>query len=259
MEQYKLLTKKEPEKRLLLTLPRRAGRTNSGRITVRHRGGGAKKLYRIVDFGQERMNVPAKVIALEYDPYRTAFLMLLEYQGNEKRYQIAPQDIKVGQEIICSEKTELKPGNRLKLKNVPVGTMVYNIEIEHGRGGRMARGAGTGAKILAQEGNFTHLEMPSKEIRKVPAECYASLGMVSRPEWRYVVIGKAGSNRWRGKRPTVRGAAMNAVDHPHGGGKNKAPIGLKHPKTPWGKPALGVKTRKGKWTDKLIIQRRKKK
>lgn len=257
MATYKLLTKKEPEKRLLLALPKKAGRTNSGRITVRHRGGGAKKLYRLVDFGQEIMNISAKVIALEYDPYRTAFLMLLEYQDGEKRYQLAPQDIKVGDEIICSEKTEIKTGNRLKLKNIPVGTMVYNIEMERGRGGKMVRGAGTGATILAQEGNFTHLEMPSKEIRKVSAECYSGLGQVSRPEWRYVVIGKAGKSRWRGKRPTVRGAAMNAVDHPHGGGKNKAPIGLKHPKTPWGKPALGVKTRKKKWTDRYIIQRRK--
>lgn len=254
-----ILTKKEPEKRLLLAFPKKSGRTNSGRITVRHRGGGAKKLYRIVDFGQGKLNIPAKVVALEYDPYRTAFLILLEYQDGEKRYQVAPQDIKIGDEIICSEKTEIKSGNRLKLKNVPVGTMVYNIEMEPERGGKMVRGAGTGAKTLAQEGKFTHLEMPSREIRKISGECYASLGMVSRPEWRYVILGKAGNSRWRGRRPTVRGAAMNACDHPHGGGKNKAPIGLKHPKTPWGKPALGVKTRKKKWTDKLIIQRRKKK
>jgi large subunit ribosomal protein L2 len=255
----KLLTKKRPEKRLLISLKRRAGRTSSGRISVRHQGGGVKRLYRIVDFGQEKIDIPAKVIALEYDPYRTAFLALLEYKNGEKRYRIAPLGLKIGDEIICSEKTEIKTGNRLKLKNVPVGTMVYNIELEPGRGGKIVRSAGTTAKILAQEEKYTNLEMPSTEIRKVLRENYATIGTVSHPEKRYTIVGKAGTNRLKGKRPAVRGSVMNPVDHPHGGGEGRASIGLKYPKTPWGKHALGVKTRKKKWTDKYIIKRRKKK
>jgi len=254
-----ILSKKEPEKKLLMSFKKKGGRGNSGRITVWHRGGGVKRLYRIVDFGQGKMGMPAKVIALEYDPFRTAFIILLEYQDKERRYQIAPQDLKVGDEIICAEKTELSLGNRLKLKNIPVGTMVYNIELEPGRGGKMVRGAGTGAKILAQEGRFTNLEMPSKEVRKVFSECFASIGQVSHPEQRFEIIGKAGRNRLKGWRPTVRGGAMIPPDHPHGGGEGKTPIGLKHPKTPWGKPARGVKTRKRMLTDKYIIQRRRKK
>lgn len=253
-----VLSKKEPEKKLLLSFKRRGGRANTGRITVRHRGGGVKRLYRIVDFGQARIGLPAKVIALEYDPYRTAFLMLLEYQDKERCYQIAPQNLKVGDEVVCAEKAELKPGNRMKLKNIPVGTMVYNIELEPGRGGRMVRGAGTGAKVLASEGRFVHLEMPSKEVRKVFSESFASIGQVSHAEQRFEIIGKAGRNRLKGWRPTVRGGAMIPPDHPHGGGEGKTPIGLKYPKTPWGKHASGVRTRRRMLTDKYIIQRRKK-
>ena len=254
-----ILTKKEPEKRLLLSFKKRAGRARSGRITIRHRGGGVKRLYRIVDFGQGKIGIPAKVISLEYDPFRTAFLMLLEYQDGEKRYQIAPQNLKVGDEIICSETVEIRPGNRMKLKNIPIGTMVYNVELEPGKGGKMVRGAGTGAKVLALEANFAHLEMPSGEKRKVFRECFASIGQVSHPEKKFEIIGKAGRRRLKGWRPTVRGGAMIPPDHPHGGGEGKTPIGLKHPKTPWGKPALGVRTRKRKLTDKYIIQRRQKK
>ncbi len=257
MAKYKLVTKKEPEKKLLISLKKKAGRSNSGRITVRHRGGGVKRLYRIVDFGQEKLGIPAKVVALEYDPYRTAFLMLLEYADGEKRYQIAPYGIQVGDEIICEEKTEIKIGNRMRLKSIPVGTIVYNIEIEPNRGGKMVRGAGTGAKVLALEGKYVHLEMPSKEIRKVSQECFASIGQVSHPEKRFEKVGKAGGRRLKGWRPTVRGSAMNPPDHPHGGGEGKSPIGLKYPKTPWGKPARGVNTRKRNWTDKFIIKRRK--
>lgn len=252
------LTKKQPEKRLLLSLKKRAGRARSGRITVRHRGKGVKKLYRIIDFGQEKLDITAKVIALEYDPYRTAFICLLEYKDGDKRYRICPQNLKVGDKVICAEKAELKPGNRMKLKNIPVGTIVYNVEIEPGRGGKIVRGAGTGAKILAQEGKYTHLTLPSGEIRKVLQECFASWGMVSRPEWRYVVLGKAGRARRFGKRPVVRGKAMSPAAHPHGGGEGVSPIGLKYPKTYKGKKALGVKTRRRKWTDKFIIKRRKK-
>ena len=254
----RILAKKEPEKRLLLALKRRAGRAHSGRITVRHRGGGVKRLYRIVDFGQEKLEIPAKVIALEYDPYRTAFLSLLEYQDGEKRYILAPKDLKVGDEIICAEKVETKIGNRIKLKNIPVGTQVFNVELEPGKGGKLAKGAGTAAKVLAQEAGMVHLTLPSGEIRKVSQECFATIGQVSHPEKRFQIIGKAGRVRLKGFRPTVRGTAMNPCDHPHGGGEGKTPIGLKGPKTPWGKPARGVKTRrKRKWTEKFIIKRRK--
>jgi len=256
-KKFKILTKKKPEKGLLLMLRKKAGRAKSGRITVRHRGGGAKRFYRIIDFGQKKINLPAKVLALEYDPYRTAFIMLLEYSDGQKTYQIAPYGIKAGDEIICAEKTEIKTGNRMKLKNIPVGTLIYNVEIQPGRGGQLVRGAGTAAKVLAQEGDFTHLEMPSKEIRKVSQECFASVGRVSHPEKRFEKIGKAGAKRLKGWRPTVRGGAMIPPAHPHGGGEGKTPIGLRYPKTPWGKPALGLKTRKRKWTDKYIIKRRK--
>jgi large subunit ribosomal protein L2 len=252
----KILTKKEPEKRLLLSLKKRAGRASSGRITVRHKGGGVKRLYRIVDFGQEKLGIPGKVIALEYDPNRTAFLALIEYQDKEKKYILAPKDLKIGDEIICDEKTEFQPGNRMKLKNIPIGIQVYNVELEPGKGGKLARGAGISIKVVAQEGEFTHLEMPSKEIRKIYGDCFASVGQVSHPEHRFEIIGKAGRARLKGKRPTVRGTAMNPCDHPHGGGEGKTPRGMKYPKTPWGKHALGVKTRKKRWTDKLIISRR---
>lgn len=259
MSKQKILTKKKPEKRLLISLKRNAGRSSSGRITVRHKGGGAKRLYRLVDFGQEKIDLKAKIVAFEYDPYRTAFLSLLEYEDKDKRYRIACNGTKVGDKIICAEKTEVKNGNRMKLKNIPVGTAVYNIELEVGLGGKIVRSAGASAKVLAHEGKYANLEMPSTEVRKVPTEVYATIGAVSNSEWRYTNIKKAGTNRLRGRRPTVRGSAMNPVDHPHGGGEGRSGIGMKHPKTPWGKPALGVKTRnKKRWTKKLIIQRRKK-
>lgn len=258
MRSHKLLTKKKPEKRLLLSLQKKSGRTNSGRITIRHRGGGAKRLYRIVDFGQEKMNIPGKAIAIEYDPNRTSFIALILYNDGEKRYVLAPNNFNVGEEIICSESAEIKVGNRMKLKNIPVGTQVFNTELMPGQGGKMIKSAGSAAIVVAQEGDYTQLEMPSGEVRRFFSDCFASVGQVSYPEHRYEEIGKAGRTRLRGWRPTVRGTAMNPVDHPHGGGEGKTPIGLKHPKTPWGKPALGVKTRKKKWTDKMIIQRRKK-
>ena len=258
---FSQLTKKRPEKRLLKYIKRSVGRSkSSGRITVRHKGGGVKKLYRIIEFAQTKMDAPAKVIALEYDPNRTAFIALIEYQDKVRQYIIAPQDLKVGDEILFSESAQLKIGNRLKLKNIPVGTNVYNVELESGKGGKMVRSAGSSAQVLALEGKFVNLKMPSTEVRKVNGECFASVGMVSNPENRYYTIGKAGKSRLKGRRPHVRGSAMNPVDHPHGGGEGRQPIGLKHPKTPWGKPALGVKTRKSKrWTSRYIIQRRKKK
>ncbi len=258
-EHKEILSKNKPEKSLILNLKNRAGRANTGRITSRHKGGGVKKLYRIIDFGQQMIDKKAKVLSLEYDPYRTSFIMLLEYENKERKYRIAPQSVKPGDELIISEKAAIKRGNRMKMKNIPVGTMVYEVELVPGRGGKIVRSAGSSAKILAQEGKYTSIEMPSKEVRKVLKEGYATVGETSYPEWRYVVIGKAGRSRLKGKRPRVRGSAMNPVDHPHGGGEGRQPIGLKYPKTPWGKPALGRKTRKKKWTDKLILKRRKKK
>ena len=259
MKQYKLLTKKEPEKKLLLSFKKRAGRATSGRITVRHQGGGAKKLYRIIDFGQAKLNMKARVIALEYDPNRNCFISLLEYEDGQKRYQIAVEGLKVGDSVVAADTAEIKPGNRIKLKNIPVGTQIFNVELEPGRGGKLIRGAGTSARVLAQEGNFTHLVLPSSEVRKISAECFATIGQVCFPEYKFINLGKAGRKRLMGIRPMVRGSAMNPKDHPHRGGVGKSPIGMPHPKTPWGKPARGVKTRKRKkWTDKLIIQRRSK-
>ncbi len=255
----KILSKKEPEKSLLVAIKKKAGRASSGRISVRHRGGGVKRLYRIVDFGQEKKDKKGKVVALEYDPNRTAFLALIEYTDGNRRYILAPEELKIGDEIICSDKAEIKIGNRMRLKNIPVGTQVYNIELEPEKGGKTVRAAGTSAKVLAHEGGYTNLKMPSGEIRKIPSECFASIGQVSNRRKRFERLGKAGRKRLKGWRPTVRGTVMNPNDHPHGGGSGKSPIGMKHPKTPWGKPALGVKTRKKKWTDKLIIKRRKKK
>lgn len=254
----KILSKKKPEKGLLLSLKKHAGRDNRGRITVRHQGGGVKQLYRLVDFGQNRMGVAGKVIALEYDPYRTAFLALIEYGNEDKAYLIAADKLKVGDEIICAKQAEIRIGNRMEIGNIPVGTQIYNIELEPGRGGRLSRSAGASAIVLAHEGKYTNIEMPSSEIRKVLSVCFASIGSVSHPEWRYTNLNKAGTSRRRGKRPGVRGTVMNPVDHPHGGGEGRQPLGM-HPKTPWGKPALGVKTRGKRWSDKFIVSRRKKK
>lgn len=256
---FSQLTKKRPEKSLLKYVRRDVGRGSSGRITVRHKGGGVKQMYRIIEFSQTKMNSPAKVTALEYDPNRTAFIALIEYADKTKQYVVAPQNLKVGQEVIFSEIAPLIPGNRIKLKNIPVGTAVYNVELEPGKGGKTVRSAGSSAQVLAHDGEYTNLKMPSTEIRMFKGECFASIGMVSNPENRFYRVGKAGINRHKGIRPTVRGSAMNPVDHPHGGGEGRQPIGLKHPKTPQGKPALGVKTRNvKKWSSKLIIQRRKK-
>ncbi|MDO8265242.1 MAG: 50S ribosomal protein L2 [Candidatus Parcubacteria bacterium] len=257
-EDFSVLTKKEPEKSLTFRLPKRGGRAGNGRMTVRHKGGGARKIYRMVDFGQERINVPAKVVAIEYDPNRSAFIVLLEYQDGKKRYRIAPAGLKSGDSVICAETAEIKMGNRMKLRNIPVGTVVHDVELEAGRGGKLVRGAGTAARVIAQENRYTHLEMPSKEVRMVFNDCFASVGNVSRVEHKYIKLGKAGKSRHRGIRPSVRGTAMNACDHPHGGGEGKSPIGMPGPRTPWGKPARGVKTRRKKnWTSKYIVKRKK--
>lgn len=246
------------EKKLLRPIKKTGGRANTGRITVRHKGGGAKRFYRIIDFGQ-RIPFKAKVEAIEYDPNRTCFIALIEFNG-KKAYILAPQGLKKGDEIVYDIKTPVSPGNRMQVKNIPIGTFVYNVELEPGKGGRIARSAGNYCQIMGQEGKYTHLKLPSTEVRKVLNNCYASIGELSNPLHRFKKIGKAGRARLKGRRPTVRGSAMTPHDHPHGGGEGKAPIGLKYPKTPWGKPALGVKTRKKrKWTSKMIIRRRKKK
>lgn len=257
---FSLLTKKKAEKRLLKYVRRSVGRSKaSGRITVRHKGGGVKKLYRIIEFAQTRLSESATVIALEYDPNRTGFIALIEYKDLQRQYIISPHGLKVGDTVIFSEKAELKLGNRMKLKNIPVGTQVYNIELEPGKGGIAVRSAGSSAQVLAHEEGYANLKMPSGEIRKIPSECYGTIGAVSNPENRFYRVGKAGKSRLKGRRPHVRGTAMNPVDHPHGGGEGRQPIGLKYPKTPWGKHALGVKTRNPrKWTNKLIVSRRKK-
>ncbi len=245
-------------KKLLAPIKRTGGRSSSGRLSVRGRGGGAKRQYRLVDFKRKQFGMEAKVLAFEYDPNRSAWIALIEYVGGEKNYILAPQQLEVGESIISEEKAPLKPGNRLKLKNIPVGTMIYNIELRPGKGGELVRSAGVSAQVLAQEGKYTHLKMPSSEIRKVNHECFATFGQISNPKHRFVNLGKAGRSRHLGRRPKVRGSAMAAVDHPHGGGEGRTGIGLKHPKTKWGKPAYGVKTRrKKKLSNKFILQRRK--
>ncbi len=257
---YSILTKKKPEKKLLKKISRKFGRGYKGRITTRHKGGGHKKLYRIIDFKRkDKMGIPAKVESLEYDPNRSCFIALVCYADGERRYILAPDGLKVGDKIICQEKADLKPGNRMELKNIPTGTLVHDIEINPGQGGKLVRSAGIAAQVLACEGGYVHLKMPSGEIRKVLERCYATIGQLSNPDHNKEVWGKAGKSRWKGIRPTVRGSAMVPADHPHGGGEGKAPIGLKKgPKTPWGKKAYGVKTRKKKKaSDKLIIKRRK--
>jgi large subunit ribosomal protein L2 len=255
-----VIDRKKPEKSLLISLNKSGGRNSQGRITIRHRGGGLRKMWRKVDFGQEHLGVIGKIVGIEYDPNRTAYLAFIQYQDGAKGYLLAAQGMESGKEVLCAEKTEVQPGNRMKLEFVPIGTQVHSIELEPGRGGKMARGAGSAATVLAHEGGYVHLSMPSSEIRKVSEKNFASIGAVSNPEHRYKIVGKAGTSRRKGRRPHVRGTAMNPKDHPHGGGEGRQPIGLKHPKTPWGKPALGVKTRnKKKWTIKLIMQRRQKK
>ncbi|MFH0987412.1 MAG: 50S ribosomal protein L2 [Patescibacteria group bacterium] len=258
VQDYSILSKKEPEGGLVVPFKKTAGRGWQGRITVRHHGGGEKRKYREIDFGQEKKGVKTFVEALEYDPNRSSFIMLLKYEDGEKRYAIAPEGIKAGDEVFCDEKTLIKTGNRLKIKNIPAGTFIFNIELTPGRGGKIVRSAGTGAQVLSREGKYATVTLPSKEVRLISVESFATIGKVSNPDHRTEILGKAGKSRHRGIRPTVRGSAMNPCDHPHGGGEGKTPIGLVHPKTPWGKPARGKKTRnRRKWSNRFIIKRRK--
>lgn len=257
---FEEITKDEPEKSLVVPLKKHAGRNFQGRITVRHRGGGHKRLYRIIDFKRrDKEGIPAKVVSIEYDPNRTARIALLQYADGEKRYILAPLGLQVGDVVMSGPRAEIKVGNALPLANIPVGTLVHNVELYPGHGGQLARAAGAAAQLLGKEEGYAILRLPSGEIRKVRLECYATIGQVGNLEHANIKLGKAGRKRWLGIRPTVRGSAMSPRDHPHGGGEGRAPIGLPHPKTPWGKHALGKKTRRNKATDKHIIQRRQKK
>jgi len=251
-----MITDKKPEKSLLAKKVSKAGRSH-GKISVRHQGGGHKQRYRLVDFMQNKINISGKVAAVERDPNRSAFIALIHYKDGEKRYIMATEGLKVGQEIIASEKAPVKSGNRAKLKNIPVGTIICNVELFPGRGGQIVRSAGSGAALTAVDEKNAQIKMPSGEIRMFSNECYATIGQMSNFENNAVTIGKAGRSRHMGIRPAVRGSAMNPVDHPHGGGEGRQGIGLKHPKTPWGKPALGKKTRKKyRYSNKYIIKRR---
>ncbi|WP_448595980.1 50S ribosomal protein L2 [Thermoflexus hugenholtzii] len=257
---FEEITKDEPEKSLVVPLKKHAGRNFQGRITVRHRGGGHKRLYRIIDFKRrDKEGIPAKVISIEYDPNRTARIALLQYADGEKRYILAPLGLQVGDVVMNGPQAEIRVGNAMPLANIPVGTLVHNVELYPGHGGQLARAAGAAAQLLGKEEGYAILRLPSGEIRKVRLECYATIGQVGNLEHANIRLGKAGRKRWLGIRPTVRGSAMSPRDHPHGGGEGRAPIGLPYPKTPWGKHALGKKTRRNKATDKYIIQRRQKK
>ena len=255
---YSELSKVAPERSLLEPIKKNAGRNSYGRITVRHRGGGNRRKYRVIDFKRERFGVNATVQTLEYDPNRSAFIALVKYEDGEKRYIIAPQDLKVGDVIVSGPEADIKPGNALPLINIPVGTFLHNIELYPGKGAQLARSAGNTAQLMAKENGMALLRLPSGELRNVPATCMATVGVVSNPEHANVNYGKAGRKRHMGWRPAVRGSVMNPCDHPHGGGEGKSPVGRPGPVTPWGKPALGYKTRqKNKRTDKYIVKRRK--
>ncbi len=257
--EYGSVSKAGPFKPLLKRLSQSAGRNNRGRITMRHQGGGNKNIYRMVDFQQRKMDIPGKVETIEYDPYRTSFIALVVYQDGERRYILAPKDLKVGDEIITSEKASLKAGNRMKLKNIPIGYLVHSVELMAGAGGKLARSAGSYVEVLGQEGDYVNLKLGSGEIRRVKADNYASIGQVSNPDHNLVVIGKAGRSRWLGIRPTVRASVMNPCDHPYGGGEGRTQRGTRRPKDIWGNITGGRKTRKRKkWSNKLILQRRPK-
>ena len=250
------ITKSTPEKSLTVTLTKNSGRNNQGKITVRHQGGGVKRKYRIIDFKRNKLNVPGKVASIEYDPNRTANIALINYNDGEKRYIIAPKNLEVGSTIEAGESADIKIGNALPIMNIPVGTMIHNIELRPGKGGELARSAGSSAQILGREGKYVMIRLSSGEQRKVLGTCMATVGEVGNEDSSLVKLGKAGRKRHMGIRPTVRGSVMNPNDHPHGGGEGRAPVGRKAPVTPWGKPALGYKTRKKKQSDKFIVRRR---
>ena len=251
------ITKKTPEKSLLTVKKEKAGRNSYGRITVRHQGGGNRQKYRMIDFKRQKEDMPATVIGIEYDPNRSANIALIQYEDGTKSYILAPIGLKDGDTVVSGANADIKPGNCMKLENIPVGTMVHNIEINPGQGGKLVRAAGQEAQLMAKEGKFANLRLPSGEMRLIMLNCRATIGTVGNSDHENIKLGKAGKTRHLGKRPEVRGSAMNPVDHPHGGGEGKAPVGHAGPMTPWGKPALGYKTRKNSRTDKFIAKRRK--
>lgn len=253
---FEEITKKRPERRLTEPLHKSGGRNVQGRLTVRHRGGGAKRLYRVIDFKRSKTGVPGRVEAIEYDPNRSARIALVAYEDGEKRYILCPVGLKMGDAVSAGLGSEIKPGNALPLRNIPTGTTIHNIELSLGHGGQIVRSAGSGAQLMAKEGDYSLIRLPSGEMRRVRSDCVATIGQVGNVEHNNIKLGKAGRSRHRGRRPEVRGSAMNPRDHPHGGGEGKAPIGMPGPKTPWGKPALGYKTRNNKATDKYIVRRR---
>lgn len=252
---FEEITKDTPEKRLVEPLKKRAGRNNQGRITVRHQGGGHKRAYRLVDFKRNKPGVPARVAAIEYDPNRSARIALLHYRDGDKRYIVAPNNLKVGDTVRAGVGSEIRTGNVLPLRNIPVGTLIHNIELQPGKGGQLCRSAGAVAQLMARDPKYCQVRLPSGEVRYILSECTAVIGQVGNLDHENRRIGKAGRSRWLGKRPTVRGSVMNPRDHPHGGGEGRAPIGGQ-PQTPWGKPALGHKTRRNKRTDKMIVRKR---
>ncbi|MCG8403043.1 MAG: 50S ribosomal protein L2 [Firmicutes bacterium] len=255
---FEEITATEPEKSLLKPLGKKGGRNAGGRITVRHRGGGHKRKYRVIDFKRDKDGIPARVATIEYDPNRSARIALLHYADGAKRYILAPNGLKTGQVVESGPEADIKAGNALPLRNIPVGTMIHNIEMHPGAGGQLVRSAGTSAQLMAKEGKYANIRMPSGEMRLVLQDCRATIGQVGNVDHENISVGKAGRSRWLGKRPTVRGVVMNPADHPHGGGEGRSPIG-RNPVTPWGKPALGARTRKSKPSDKLIVKRRGKK
>jgi large subunit ribosomal protein L2 len=254
---FEELTKKEPEKSLLVPLKKTGGRSNQGRISVRHHGGGAKRMLRLIDFKRDKIGIPGIVAAIEYDPNRSAHIALIHYSDDEKRYILAPLGLKVGGTIVSGPEAEIKPGNALPLKAIPSGTFIHNIELHRGRGGQIVRSAGAAAQLMAKEDSYVLVRLPSGELRRIHGECWATIGQIGNIDHSGVSLGKAGRSRWLGKRPVVRGSAMSPRDHPHGGGEGRAPIGLPGPKTPWGKPTFGVRTRRRKISDGMIIKRRK--
>ncbi len=256
---FEEITKAEPEKSLLAPLRKRAGRNVRGKITIRHRGGGHKRRYRLIDFKRDKFGIPARVTSIEYDPNRSARIALLTYADGEKRYIIAPLGLMVGSALMAGPEAEIRVGNALPLASIPVGTVIHNIELQQGRGGQLVRSAGASAQLMAKEGQYAHVRLPSGEVRLIHQQCMATIGQVGNTDHGNISLGKAGRKRHRGWRPTVRGSAMTPRDHPHGGGEGRAPIGMPSPKSPWGKPTLGYKTRRNKATDKWIVRRRGKK
>lgn len=250
------ITRTKPEKSLVRSLKKKGGRNNQGRISVRHRGGGAKRRLRIIDFKRNKLGVPGRVTSIEYDPNRSARIALVQYKDGEKRYIICPVGLKVGDQVMSGPTAEVRPGNALPLRSIPSGTMVHNIELHKGKGAQLVRGAGNAAQLMAREGDYALLRLPSGEVRRIFADCMATVGQVGNVEHSQITLGRAGRKRLLGRRPHVRGSVMNPRDHPHGGGEGRAPIGLPGPKTPWGKPTLGLRTRRRKETDKYIVRRR---